>query len=45
MAFDVGPLARRALDEIHLLLAAACILDILRSAHFNLAGYPKSNRA
>lgn len=35
MASDVGPLALRALDELHLLFAAARIFDILRSAHFN----------
>lgn len=34
MTFDVGSLALRALYELHLFLAAACIFDILRSAHF-----------
>lgn len=45
MASDVGPLARRALDELHLLFAAACIFDVLRSAHFNLAICPELNLA
>lgn len=44
MTFDVGSLALCALDEFHLLLAAACIFDKFRGAHFNLMGYPKLDK-
>lgn len=36
MAFDVGSLARRALDELHLSLTAARIFEILRLTHFEM---------
>jgi hypothetical protein len=40
VTFDVGSLALPALYELHLLLAAACIFDILRSTHFQPSRIP-----